>query len=160
MNEKTYYIAYGSNLSVEQMAQRCPDARIVGQAVLEDWELAFHGCATILPNKGKNTPVLVWEISAGDEKNLDIYEGFPHYYRKENMTVEVVSKDAEPMTVTAMVYIMEHDYGQKMPSLYYYRVLHDGYKAFHFPMHILEGALKKCTNNKKLAEKMIKEVQG
>ena len=101
MNEKKYYIAYGSNLSVEQMAQRCPDARIVGQAVLEDWELAFHGCATILPNKGKNTPVLVWEISAGDEKNLDIYEGFPHYYRKENMTVEVVSKDAEPMTVTA-----------------------------------------------------------
>ena len=72
MNEKKYYIAYGSNLSVEQMAQRCPDARIVGQAVLEDWELAFHGCATILPNKGKNTPVLVWEISAGDEKNLDI----------------------------------------------------------------------------------------
>lgn len=64
------------------------------------------------------------------------------------------------MTVTAMVYIMEHDYGQKMPSLYYYRVLHDGYKAFHFPMHILEGALKKCTSNKKLAEKMIKEVQG
>ena len=60
MNEKKYYIAYGSNLSVEQMAQRCPDARIVGQAVLEDWELAFHGCATILPNKGKNTPVLVW----------------------------------------------------------------------------------------------------
>lgn len=49
----------------------------MGQAVLEDWELAFHGCATILPNKGKNTPVLVWEISAGDEKNLDIYEGFP-----------------------------------------------------------------------------------
>ena len=43
MNEKKYYIAYGSNLSVEQMAQRCPDARIVGQAVLEDWELAFHG---------------------------------------------------------------------------------------------------------------------
>lgn len=30
MNEKKYYIAYGSNLSVEQMAQRCPDARIVG----------------------------------------------------------------------------------------------------------------------------------
>ena len=110
MNEKKYYIAYGSNLSVEQMAQRCPDARIVGQAVLEDWELAFHGCAT--------------------------------------------------MTVTAMVYIMEDTYGERMPSRYYYRVLHDGYKAFHFPMHILEGALKKCTSNKKLAENMIKEVQG
>lgn len=160
MNEKKYYIAYGSNLSVEQMAQRCPDARIVGQAVLEDWELAFHGCATILPNKGKNTPVLVWEISAGDEKNLDIYEGYPSFYRKENMTVEVVSKDAEPMTITAMVYIMEDTYGERMPSRYYYKVLHDGYKAFHFPMHILEGALKKCANDPKKVEQLIREVQG
>ena len=160
MSKKKYYIAYGSNLSVEQMAQRCPDARIVGQAVLEGWELAFKGCATILPNKEKNTPVLVWEISAEDEKNLDIYEGFPHYYRKEKLEVEVVRESAEPLTVTAMVYIMEHDYGQKMPTPYYYRVLHEGYKAFHFPLHILEGALKKCTNNKKLAEKMIQEVQG
>lgn len=107
MNEKKYYIAYGSNLSVEQMAQRCPDARIVGQAVLEDWELAFHGCAHIPADKGKEHAGSVWEISAAGEKNLDIYEGYPNFYRKENMTVEVVSKDAEPMTVTAMVYIME-----------------------------------------------------
>lgn len=90
MNEKKYYIAYGSNLSVEQMAQRCPDARIVGQAVLEDWELAFHGCATILPNKGKNTPVLVWEISAGDEKNLDIYEGYPSFEAFSNAIAEYI----------------------------------------------------------------------
>ena len=77
MNEKKYYIAYGSNLSVEQMAHRCPDARIIGQAVLEGWELLFRGCATIAPNPKKNTPVLVWEISEGDEKRLDAYEGFP-----------------------------------------------------------------------------------
>lgn len=29
-----YYLAYGSNLSVAQMAQRCPDAVYVGTAVL------------------------------------------------------------------------------------------------------------------------------
>ena len=34
MKNKKYYIAYGSNLSVEQMADRCPDAKIAGQAVL------------------------------------------------------------------------------------------------------------------------------
>ena len=32
--KKRYYIAYGSNLSVEQMAQRCPDAKVVGLAAL------------------------------------------------------------------------------------------------------------------------------
>lgn len=30
MKNKKYYIAYGSNLSVEQMAYRCPDAKIAG----------------------------------------------------------------------------------------------------------------------------------
>lgn len=157
MNEKKYYIAYGSNLSVEQMAHRCPDARIIGQAVLEGWELLFRGCATIAPNSKKNTPVLVWEISESDENRLDAYEGFPHYYRKEELEVEVVSEGAEPRTVTAMVYIMETDFGQRGPNSYYYRVLHDGYKAFHFPMHVLEGALKECVG-KEAAARMIEEV--
>ena len=35
-----FNIAYGSNLSVEQMAFRCPDAIIAGKAVLHDWKLA------------------------------------------------------------------------------------------------------------------------
>lgn len=157
MNEKKYYIAYGSNLSVEQMAYRCPDARIIGQAVLEGWELLFRGCATIAPNSKKNTPVLVWEVSERDEKCLDAYEGFPHYYRKEELEVEVISEGAEPRTVTALVYIMENDFGHRTPTLSYYKVLHDGYKAFHFPMHILTGALKECVG-KEAAVRMIEEV--
>ena len=39
MTKKRYYIAYGSNLSVEQMAIRCPDAKIAGMAALKDWKL-------------------------------------------------------------------------------------------------------------------------
>ena len=142
MKNKKYYIAYGSNLSVEQMAYRCPDAKIAGQAVLAGWELLFRGCATIAPNPKKNTPVLVWEISERDEGNLDLYEGYPNYYRKEDLNIELLREEAEPEMVTAMVYIMENDFGRRSPSRYYYKVLHDGYKAFHFPMHILEGALK------------------
>lgn len=34
--EKRYYIAYGSNLNVQQMRMRCPSARIIGTSVLED----------------------------------------------------------------------------------------------------------------------------
>ena len=90
MKNKKYYIAYGSNLSVEQMADRCPDAKIAGQAVLAGWELLFRGCATIAPNPKKNTPVLVWEISERDEGNLDLYEGYPNYYRKEDLNIELL----------------------------------------------------------------------
>ena len=47
----------------------------------------------------------------------------------------------EPETLTAMVYIMTEGHRLGAPSDYYYKVLEDGYRAFHFPMHILEQAL-------------------
>ena len=62
-----FNIAYGSNLSVEQMAFRCPDAIIAGKAVLHDWKLAFGRHATIEPCPGSEVPVLIWQISEEDE---------------------------------------------------------------------------------------------
>ena len=44
--EKRYYIAYGSNLNVQQMRMRCPSARIIGTSVLEDHKLLFKGSKT------------------------------------------------------------------------------------------------------------------
>ena len=62
---KRYYIAYGSNLNVEQMKHRCPDARVVGTATLEGWTLLFRGSKTgsyltIEPKEGSSVPVAVW----------------------------------------------------------------------------------------------------
>jgi len=143
---KKYYIAYGSNLSVAGMAIRCPDARIVGQAVLKGWQLLFRGCATVEPNPERNTPVLVWEISEKDEARLDIYESFPSYYRKENMEVEVIPMEGgEPRTLTAMVYLMNKGRALGKPGPRYYKILEDGYRAFRFPIHVLERALKDST---------------
>ena len=44
-----HYFAYGSNLSVRQMAARCPAARVVGAAVLRGYRLCF-------PRRGSNWP--------------------------------------------------------------------------------------------------------
>ena len=137
---KRYYIAYGSNLSTEQMAFRTPDAKIVGKAILYGWQLLFKLHATIEENKEKNTPVLVWEISQEDEKRLDRYEGYPAYYYKKELPVTVFPIDGgEPMELTAMVYIMTEG---REPMQSYYEVLEQGYREFHFPMHILEHALR------------------
>ena len=43
---KKYYLAYGSNLNVHQMKYRCPTARIVGTAVIRDYELLYKGSKT------------------------------------------------------------------------------------------------------------------
>lgn len=36
------YIAYGSNLNLEQMAHRCPTAQVVGASMLKNWRLMFY----------------------------------------------------------------------------------------------------------------------
>lgn len=55
----------------------------IGTAMIPDYELEFRGVATIVPKKGAEVPVLMWEIDQQDELNLNSYEGFPRLYRKE-----------------------------------------------------------------------------
>jgi hypothetical protein len=77
--EENLYFAYGSNLDLEQMAQRCPDAEIVGPVRLENYELRFRGSgfATVAPKKGSVVYGLVWKITPNCEQSLDRYEEFP-----------------------------------------------------------------------------------
>ncbi len=70
------YFAYGSNMNLEQMASRCPDARVLGNVRLEGYRLTFRmngghrGVATVLPEDGCHVDGVLWEISSKDEKNL------------------------------------------------------------------------------------------
>ena len=89
------------------MAHRTPDAKIVGTAVLQGWQLFFRQYATIRENIDYETPVLVWDISEQDEKNLDRYEGFPDFYFKKELSVKVTPLDGGRVKkLRAMVYIM------------------------------------------------------
>ena len=137
-----YYIAYGSNLSVRQMAARCPEARVAGKAVLPDWKLVFRLHATIEPEKGSMVPVLIWEISDRDEQHLDAYEGWPSYYIKQEIEVMMTDlRGKHPRKVTAMVYIMTEGHNVRMPMNGYVDVLAEGYERFGFDKDILRQAL-------------------
>ena len=144
MSQKRYYIAYGSNLSVEQMAVRCPNAKIAGMAVLQDWKLVFTIHADIVPCQGRVVPVLVWEISEKDEKSLDRYEGFPSYYIKKELPIRMTDLNGKhPKNITAMVYVMTEGHDRlRMPMKGYYDVLAEGYERFGFNSHLLELSLK------------------
>ncbi|GHU80777.1 gamma-glutamylcyclotransferase [Clostridia bacterium] len=132
------YIAYGSNLNLEQMAVRCPTARVVGAAALEGYRLLFRGgkrssVATVEPYEGGKVPVLVWEITPRDEIALDQYEGFPILYRKENVRVSMNGHN-----VDAMIYIMNNECRPLgMPSPYYYSVIRKGYHDARFDASVL-----------------------
>ena len=155
-SNKKLYVAYGSNLHLEQMAYRCPDAKVFGTGVLKNYSLTFwgnargNGVATVLPEAGTDVPVALWEISAADEKNLDRYEGFPYLYRKENIDVLM----SNGSIVTGMVYLMNH--GQPTcPSDYYYNVIASGYKSYGFDTEFLEAAVDALPVNKYGFQKML-----
>ena len=121
------YIAYGSNMNLEQMEYRCPGATVTGKGWLQDHRLFFAGrtdaaVASIEPAPGHAVPVVLWEITPKDEQALDRYEGFPSHYFKRNLPVQAAGKE-----VTAMAYIMDLKMDFGLPSKGYYQTVLEGY---------------------------------
>ena len=145
--EKRYYLAYGSNLNVRQMRSRCPGARIVGTAKLEDSRLMFkggrnHSYLTVEPQEGFTVPVGGWEVTDDDERRLDRYEGFPSFYRKEELTVTIKgARTGKERSRKAFVYIMREGRPFGLPSEDYYLTCVEGYREFGFDGETLIDAL-------------------
>src|SRR5688572_26410237 len=98
------YFAYGSNLIIADTRQRCPDARLVGRAVLPDHRFMVAACgyASVNVEKGAAVHGLLWEISAEDEQRLDAYEQIEHgLYRKER----VIVVDEKGAPTPALIYV-------------------------------------------------------
>lgn len=143
MGKERYYVAYGSNINMEQMAYRCPQAKIVGTGMLKNYELQFRGTpggahATVEPCAGKEVPVLLWTLNAEDEKRLDRYENYPVYYKKAICSVTVNDTDYE-----AMFYEMQPGHVLQVPSPRYVQIIREGYERFDLPVEKLEEALLK-----------------
>ena len=141
MKEKLY-IAYGSNLDQRQMARRCPTAEVVCSGMLYGHELLFRGSqfgavATVEPKPGARVPVLVWEIKPSDERALDLYEGYPHLYRKENLSVTM---DGGERDIMAYVMTGEREYG--VPARSYYETIARGYADAGFDIGVLNEAVQ------------------
>ncbi|MDU5141853.1 MAG: gamma-glutamylcyclotransferase family protein [Paenibacillus dendritiformis] len=136
---KKPYAAYGSNMHIEQMKMRCPDAYIIGIGRIEDYELEFKGVATISKHVGLFVPVVLWMISERDEIALDRYEGVSvGLYRKELIKVKLESINGEndvfdesdiPVELGAMVYIMNAESRSIFaPTRTYYETILEGYQ--------------------------------
>lgn len=139
---KKLYIAYGSNLNLAQMAARCPSARVYAKGVLNNWELVYRGAmtnshATIKRKPGSAVPILIWEIQPRDEYRLDIYEGYPHYYFKKNIMVDIGGRKKK-----AMAYIMDERQLPGRPSRSYIETIRQGYADNKMDMSILEKSLE------------------
>ena len=138
----TLYFAYGSNINLDQMDYRCPNATVIGPVTLENYELLFRGSgvATSGPKEGSTVHGLLWQLTPDCERSLDRYEGFPHLYDKEPVTV----RDAQGQEFTVMAYVMTERYRTPaIPPASYYHGIEEGYRQNGLPV----GALRKAWEN-------------
>lgn len=134
MKKEMIYIAYGSNMNIEQMKYRCPKAVAIGKGILKNYKLVFRGVADIVKSTGDEVPIAVWKITEECEKALDRYEGFPYLYRKEIVTVEIEGRKEK-----GIVYVMNRN-TIAPPNSYYYNVIKKGYNDFKIDKRTLEKA--------------------
>lgn len=141
-----YYIAYGSNLNVEQMQYRCPGAQPVATAMLHGYQLLFKGSKTgsyltIEEKQGSYVPVAIWAVTSMDEKRLDRYEGFPTFYYKKDFRLTADFFGGGHRQIRCFAYIMHEDRPLGIPSSYYVKTCMQGYRDFGFSFGCLLDAL-------------------
>lgn len=138
---KRYYLAYGSNLNLEQMGYRCIDAKVVGTYNLEGYRLVYKGYKdngaylTIEEYPDSVVPLGIYEVSLGDIVSLDRYEGVPSFYSKYYIPFMIDDKRCK-----GLIYIMNDGYDYFIPSDEYISVCRDGYNDFGFDIGVLDKA--------------------
>lgn len=102
------YFAYGANLDVPAMQQRCPGAAVLEPATLADYRLVAmrEGWLSITPHKGEMVQGLLWTLHEHHLPALDAYEDvadglYQHHH------LQVHTSTGTP--IEALVYIGSND---------------------------------------------------
>ena len=112
------YFAYGSNLSTEQMHERCPHATPVGIGHLQGWRWIINtrGYANVVKctdDESQGVWGMLYLLPPRDEDTLDKFEGVPWAYDKHVLEVRWAlddlkkTPDGGEQMVRALVYVDE-----------------------------------------------------
>ena len=138
---QSYYFAYGSNLSLTQMQTRCPTSRFIGVGLLSGWRWIINerGYANIVVIGGVSITEdadgyiygLVYALSPADEDSLDMYEGVPEAYTKDEVPIQLwLEGEQVPAGVKrglrALVYIDRKRMKDGIPRLEYIQRMRRG----------------------------------
>lgn len=152
------YLAYGSNLSRAQMAQRCPGAQPVAAVAIGGWQLGFFGeetkrwgkggVATLIPataptlmdysfgSSGQFTPAALYLLDLNEEQLLDQFEGFPDFYTKRNDFAQFTSVNGREPDDIVFAYLKNDLSLPNPPSPLYLDTIAQGYRDWGFGSHI------------------------
>ena len=133
------YGAYGSNLNISQMKERCPNSYPICFIYLENWTLVFKGVADLEKKAGSICLLGLYEITKSCEKSLDFYEEYPNVYKKTKIKKRIEGRFRE-----IMFYTMDKKYQYATPTIKYFKVIEEGFKNWNGNKKILQSS---CTHS-------------
>lgn len=120
-----FYFAYGSNMSLARMTERCGKDNFVdlGKAQLPGYSFYFYGrgYANIRPMASQTIEGVLFQIKGACLKSLDRVEGYPNIYQRQAVKI-----DWKNTNVLAQVYIVEKDQTVGFPTAEYYQIVLSG----------------------------------
>ena len=102
------YFAYGSNMNIDWISQRCPGIKPLGRARLDDYAIGFRypstswpggGACDIMPQQGKAVWGAVYEITDQHLESLNQAEDLHlNGYRRIEVTVDMEGKQLQAIS--------------------------------------------------------------
>lgn len=130
-----YYFGYGRNTNLEAMKLRCPAARPMGLAMLENHRFRFARHADVVHESKNTTYGVLWRITPECLKSLDKREGYPYIYNRKRVFVEHADK-----LYPAWTYYMDNLWPDEQPDDIYWKDLCEGYRKFGVPLSQIYAA--------------------
>ena len=146
---------FRKTLILLSIQEKCLECTELMRLLKFPYRLLFKGSKTgayltVERHRGSTVPLGVWEVDETDEKNLDRYEGYPAFYYKKSVKLNVRSLygDREQI-LDAFLYIMHEERHLGLPSAQYVSVCRQGYTDFGFNEKFLRRALADSMGDKK-----------
>jgi len=163
--EFRHYFAYGSNMNLAQMDERCSSAKVLGIARLPNHRVEFYGYSkswdgaqeTVIPEVGSDVWGVLYELQFYDCDQLDAYEdarldGTGAYF---HYPVDVI--DGERKIIDAMIYKKDTLGEAKPPSTEYLNFILQGAKEQGLPDEYIKLLENKTTKPASYAVPVIKK---
>ena len=143
--KRKFYLAYGMNTNLSSMAYRCPQAQSMGKVTLKNHKLAFKMYCDVVKQQDTDMECALWSITEDCEQSLDRLEGYPHFYKKKEVTVTHNNRN-----LRAMIYYMPDEFEMAAPGQGYLDTITQGYREHHMPVQQIIKALEEleqCTSS-------------
>jgi gamma-glutamylcyclotransferase (GGCT)/AIG2-like uncharacterized protein YtfP len=130
------HFAYGSNMDRASMRRRCPGARAIGPAWLDNWRFIVtrDGYASIVPAPGEVVHGVLWHLSPRDLAAVNAYESLDSgLYHRRMLPVRRASG-----CIRALVYV-GRDRCPGRPKPGYHDVVVAAARAWNLPEDYVRG---------------------